>query len=130
QIAQATSRNTIAFTASGAPVANSNFNSSLFNTNQLVVRHIQPPTPVGGKQPAAFSATTGFLSDFNQTNVNLAATLPDVVHEQPERFFFGSLHNWGAVGCDESTGLHVGLRLGHEKWRAGRPAGRTDEGAG
>src|SRR5262249_2293145 len=47
QIAQATSRNTTAFTAAGAPVPNSNFNSSLVNTNQIVVQHIQPPTQPG-----------------------------------------------------------------------------------
>src|SRR5215471_7239745 len=115
QIAQATSRNTTNFTASGAPVANSNFNSSLFNTNQIIVQHIQPPTPKGGKQPAAFSATTGFLSSFNQTNFTIAATVPDVVEAQPLRFFFDYVHNWGAVGSDKANGLQGGLRLGQAK---------------
>jgi Putative porin len=115
QIAQATSRNTTNFTASGAPVANSNFNSSLVNTNQIIVQHIQPPTPKGGKQPAAFSATTGFLSDFNQTNLTLAATVPDVVEAQPLRFFFDYVHNWGAVGSDKANGFQAGLRLGQAK---------------
>src|SRR5438477_11091700 len=43
QIAQALSRNTTAFTASGSPVANSAFNSQLANTNLLVTKTIQPP---------------------------------------------------------------------------------------
>ena len=115
QIAQATSRNTTAFTASGAAVANSNFNSSLFNTNQLVVQHIQPPTPVGGKQPAAFSATTGFLSNWNQTDFNIQATVPDVVQAQPVRFWFEYVHNWGAVGSDRANGYQAGLRIGQTK---------------
>ena len=115
QIAQATSKNTTAFTAAGAPVANSNFNSTLVNTNQIVVQHIQPPTPVGGKQPAAFSATTGFLSNFNQTNFTLAATMPDVVQAQPLRFFFDFVHNWGAVGANKGTGFQAGLRVGQTK---------------
>jgi len=115
QIAQATSRNTTNFTASGAPVANSNFNSSLFNTNQIIIQHIQPPTPKGGKQPAAFSATTGFLSSFNQTNFTMAATVPDVVEAQPVRFFFDFVHNWGAVGSDKANGFQGGVRLGQTK---------------
>jgi len=115
QIAQATSRNTTAFTAAGAPVANSNFNSSLVNTNQLVVQHIQPPTPVGGKQPAAFSATTGFLSNWNQTDFNIQATVPDVVQAQPVRFWFEYVHNWGAVGSDRANGFQAGLRIGQTK---------------
>jgi Putative porin len=115
QIAQATSKNTTAFTAAGAPVANSNFNSSLFNTNQLVVQHIQPPTPVGGKQPAAFSATTGFLSNWNQTDFNIQATVPDVVQAQPVRFWFEYVHNWGAVGSDRANGFQAGLRIGQTK---------------
>ena len=115
QIAQATSRNTTAFTASGAAVPNPNFNSNLVNTNQIVVKHIQPPTQKGKAQPAAFSATTGFVSDFNQTNVTLAATLPNVIEAQPLRFFFDYVNNWGAVGADKGFGLQAGLRLGQTK---------------
>src|SRR5262249_21616978 len=115
QIAQATSRNTTAFTASGAPVADSNFNSTLVNTHQIVVQHIHPPTPGGGKQPAAFSATTGFLSSFNQTNFTLQATVPDVIQAQPVRFFFDFVHNWGAVGSNKGNGLQAGLRVGQTK---------------
>jgi hypothetical protein len=115
QIAQATSRNTTDFTASGAPVANSNFNSTLVNTNQIVVQHIQPPTQKGKTQPAAFSSTTGFLSNFNQTNFTLAATVPDVIEAQPMRFFFDLVNNWEAVGSNKGLGLQAGLRLGQTK---------------
>jgi hypothetical protein len=117
QIAQATSRNTTAFTAAGAPVANSNFNNALVNTNQIVVQHIQPPTPVGGKQPAAFSAITGFLSNWNQTHFQLQATVPDVVQAQPVRLFADFVHNWGAVGSNKANGYQVGLRVGQTKVR-------------
>jgi hypothetical protein len=115
EIAQATSRNTTAFTASGAPVANPNFNSSLVNTNQLVVQKVQPPTPVGGKQPAAFASTTGFLSDFNQTNLTLAATVPNVVQAQPLKVFLDYVNNWGAVS--KGFGWQGGLQLGQTKVR-------------
>ena len=115
QIAQATSRNTTDFTASGAPVANSNFNSTLVNTNQIVVQRIQPPTQKGKTQPAAFSSTTGFLSNFNQTNFTLAATVPDVIQAQPVRFFFDLVNNWSAVGSNKGLGLQAGLRLGQTK---------------
>jgi hypothetical protein len=115
QIAQATSRNTTDFTASGAPVANPNFNSTLVNTNQIVVQRIQPPTQKGKTQPAAFSSTTGFLSNFNQTNFTLAATVPDVIQAQPVRFFFDLVNNWSAVGSNKGLGLQAGLRLGQTK---------------
>src|SRR3989442_1694778 len=67
-IAQALSRNTTAFTASGAPVANSSFNSTLANTNLLVTKNIRPPRLPTGTQPASFTAITGFQSGFNQSN--------------------------------------------------------------
>ncbi|TMB56692.1 MAG: hypothetical protein E6J60_05530 [Deltaproteobacteria bacterium] len=82
-IAQALSRNTTAFTASGAAVANSSFNSSLVNTNLLVTKSIQPPTTTPGRKPAAFTAITGYKSGFNQSNFTLAATVPNVVLAQP-----------------------------------------------
>jgi hypothetical protein len=115
EIAQATSRNTTAFTASGAPVANPNFNSTLVNTNQLVVQKIQPPTQKGSKQPAAFTSTTGFLSDFNQTNLTLQATVPNVVRAQPVKFFLDFVENWGAV--NKGFGWQGGVQLGQTKVR-------------
>ncbi len=113
EIAQATSRNTTAYTAAGAPVANPNFNSTLVNTNQIVLKKIQPPTQKGGKQPAAFAATTGFLSDFNQTNLALQGTLPNVVRAQPLKFFLDFVNNWGAVS--KGFGWQGGVQLGQTK---------------
>ncbi len=115
-VAQALSRNTTAFTASGAPVANGNFNSALFNTNLLVTRTIQPPTTTPGKKPAAFTAITGYQSGFNQTNLTLAATLPHVVLAQPLRWWGNYVYNWDAAN-DDAHGWQSGLRLGQTKVR-------------
>jgi hypothetical protein len=115
-IAQALSKNTTAFTASGAPVANSNFNSTLANTNLLVQKTIQPPTTTPGKKPAAFTAITGYRSGFNQSNALLAATLPNVVGTQPLRFWVDYLYNWDAA-TDDAHGWQSGLRLGQTKVR-------------
>jgi hypothetical protein len=113
-IAQALSRNTTAFTASGAPVANSNFNSTLVNTNLLVQKKIQPPTTVPGRKPAAFTATTGYQSGFNESNFTLAATLPNVVQTRPLRFWADYVYNWDAA-TDDAHGWQSGLRLGQTK---------------
>ena len=114
QIAQALSKNTTAFTASGAPVANSNFNSALFNTNLLVTKTIQPPTTTPGKKPAAFTAITGFQSGFNQSNATLAVTIPDLVLNQPLRLFGDYVYNWDAA-TDDAHGWQSGARLGQTK---------------
>ncbi|HEX9420096.1 MAG TPA: putative porin [Methylomirabilota bacterium] len=114
QIAQALSRNTTAFTASGAPVANSAFNSSLVNTNLLVTKTIQPPTTTPGKKPAAFTAITGYKSGFNQSNAVLAATVPHLVLAQPLRFWADYIYNWDAA-TDDAHGWTSGLRLGQTK---------------
>jgi len=116
QIAQALSQNTTAFTASGAPVANPNFNSSLYNTNLLMKQTVQPPTTTPGKKPAAFTAITGYRSGFNQSGLTLAATLPNVVAAQPLRFWADYIYNWLAVN-DEAQGVTAGLRLGQLKTR-------------
>ena len=115
-IAQALSRNTTAFTAAGTPVANSGFNSSLTNTNLLETRTIQPPTPAGGKKPAAFTATTGYLSGFNQSSATIAATIPHVVLNQPLRLFGDYIYNWQAA-TDDAHGWQAGVRLGQPKVR-------------
>jgi hypothetical protein len=67
----------------------------------------------GGKKPAAFQAITGFQSGFNETNVNMAATLPNVVRAQPLRLFFDFVYNWDAV--NNGFGWQGGLRLGQTK---------------
>ena len=115
-IATSLSRNTTAFTSSGAPVTNSGFNSALVNTNLLVNQTIQPPTPTGGKKPASFSAITGYQSAFNESNVTLGATIPNVVASQPLRMFFDYVYNWDAIN-DDAHGYQAGLKLGQTKTR-------------
>ena len=115
-IAQALSRNTTAFTAAGAPVANSNFNGSLINTNLLVTKRIQPPQLRPGTTPAAFNAITGFQSGFNESNFTFAATVPHVVLAQPLRLFADYVYNWDAA-TDDAHGVMAGLRLGQTKTR-------------
>src|SRR5262249_15904126 len=103
-------------TASGAPVANPNFNSSLFNSNLLVTQTIQPPTTTPGKKPAAFTAITGYQSGFNQTGATVAATFPHVVAAQPLRLFADYVYNWDAA-IDDAHGWQAGARLGQTKTR-------------
>jgi hypothetical protein len=116
QIAQAQSRNTTAFTASGAPVANSNLNTVIAASNQnlLVTQTIQPPTAKGGKRPAAFQAITGYQSGFNQSNFLLAANIPNVVAAQPLRLWIDYVYNWLAA-TDDAHGWQAGVRLGQTK---------------
>jgi hypothetical protein len=116
QIAQALSRNTTDFTTAGAPVANQNFNSALTNSNLLVTKTIQPPTPPGGKKPAAFTAITGYQSGFNQTDADLLVTFPNVIAAQPLRVFSEFVYNWDAINHD-AYGYLGGLRLGQTKVR-------------
>jgi len=104
------------FDSSGKPIANPNFNSSLVNTNLLVNKTIQPPTPPGGKPPASFTAITGYQSGFNQSNVTLAVTVPNVVLNQPVRLFTDYVYNWQAA-TDDAHGWQAGARLGQTKVR-------------
>src|SRR5206468_1561823 len=113
-IAQALSKNSTAFDSSGKPIANSGFNSSLVNTNLLVTKTIQPPTPTGGKKPASFEAITGYRSGFNQSNFTLATTIPNVVLTQPLRLWADYVYNWEAA-TDDAHGWQSGLRLGQTK---------------
>ncbi|HSV08865.1 MAG TPA: putative porin [Candidatus Binatus sp.] len=113
-IAQALSKNTTAFTSSGAPVANPNFNSQLVNTNLLVVKNIQPPANSSGKLPAPFTAITGYQSGFNETNFTLGATVPNVVLAKSLRLWADYVYNWDAA-TDDAQGYQLGLRLGQTK---------------
>ena len=113
-IAQALSRNTTAFTAAGAPVANSNFNSTLVNTNLLVRKTIQPPQLRPGATPAAFTAITGYQSGFNESNFTLGVTVPNAVLARPLRFWADYVYNWDAA-TDDARGWQSGLRLGQTK---------------
>jgi len=115
-IAQALSKNTTSFDSSGKPIANPNFNSSLVNTNLLVNKTIQPPTPPGGKPPASFTAITGYQSGFNQSGATVAATVPHLVLAQPLRLFADYVYNWEAA-TDDAHGWQAGMRLGQPKVR-------------
>src|SRR5439155_916299 len=77
---------------------------------------IQPPTPAGGKKPAAFTAITGYLSGFNQSSATIAATIPHVVLNQPLRLFGDYIYNWQAA-TDDAHGWQAGVRLGQPKVR-------------
>ncbi len=113
-IAQALDKNTTAFDSSGKPIANSNFNSVLFNSNLLDMTTIQPPTPKGGKKPASFSVISGYKSAFNQSGATLAVTVPNVVLNQPLRLWADYIYNWLAA-TDDAHGWQSGLRLGQTK---------------
>src|SRR5262249_44837123 len=77
---------------------------------------IQPPQVPGKAKPAPFSATTGFVSDFNMTNVTLQTTIPNFVQAQPIKFFLDYVHNWGAAG-GKDTGWQGGVQIGQPKVR-------------
>jgi hypothetical protein len=115
-IAQAQSKNSISFDSSGKPIANSGFNSTIAgsNTNLLDVKTIQPPTPKGGKAPASFDSVVGYLSGFNQSNFDIAATIPNVVQNQPLKLFADYVYNWQAA-TDAAHGWQSGARLGQTK---------------
>jgi hypothetical protein len=78
-----------------------NTNSSLFNTNLVTTD--------------AMGTITGFQGAFNQTNVTVAATVPEVIAGQPLKAFGDFVHNWQAPS--ESNGWQVGLKLGQTKKR-------------
>jgi len=114
-IAQALSKNTTSFNASGQPIANPNFNNSLVNTNLLVTKTIQPPTGPSGTPPS-FTAITGYQSGFNQTSATVAATVPHLLLDQPLRLFADYVYNWQAA-IDDAHGWQAGMRLGQTRVR-------------
>ena len=115
-IAQALSKNSTSFNSAGQPIPNSTFNSSLVNTNLLVTKTIQPPTPPGGKPPASFTAITGYQSGFNQTSATVGATVPHLLLDQPLRLFADYVYNWQAA-IDDAHGWQAGMRLGQTRVR-------------
>ena len=115
-IAQSLDRNTTAFDASGKPIANSSFNSSLANTNLLDTTTIHPPKLKNGTTPAPFNVITGYASGFNQSGATLQTTIPNVVASQPLRLFADYVYNWQAVN-DDAHGWQAGARLGQTKVR-------------
>jgi hypothetical protein len=88
------------------------------NSNStLVLSNLVDTTTSGGD-----TTITGFQSNFNQTNLTLAATIPNAAGTMPLRFFGDYVHNWQAVNSD-SNGVTGGVRLGNPKeagdWAAG-----------
>jgi hypothetical protein len=65
---------------------------------------------------------TGFAGAFNQTNLTLAATVPDAVGSMPFKVFGDYVYNWDAPD-DNAHGFMTGVRLGSPKdqgdWAAG-----------
>lgn len=78
---------------------------TLGNTNVLET------ATVSGKK-----TITGFAGAFNLTNLNLQATLPNVLWGQPLRVFTDYVYNWGA-STDDAQGVSAGARLGTLKAR-------------
>ena len=78
---------------------------TLGNTNVLET------ATVSGKK-----TITGFAGAFNLTNVNLAATVPNVLCGQPLRLFTDYVYNWQA-STDDAQGVSAGARLGNLKSR-------------
>jgi Putative porin len=115
-IAQDLDKNTTSFNASGMPIANPNFNSSLANTNLLTKTRVRPPPLANGTVPAPFDVITGYESAFNVTNLDVGVTFPHVVANQPLRLFADYIYNWEAA-TDDAHGWQVGARLGQTKVR-------------
>jgi hypothetical protein len=55
---------------------------------------------------------TGFQGAFNETNVALAATIPNVACGQPLRLWTDYVHNWQGA-TDDAHGVSAGVRLGN-----------------
>jgi hypothetical protein len=84
---------------------NLNTNDVLVNTNMVEV------VDDDGEEEVV-----GYVSAFNQTNVTLAATLPDAVWGMPLRLFTDYVYNWEGVGPNVH-GVMAGVRLGQTKVR-------------
>jgi len=78
------------------------------NTNStLVLSNLVDKATVGGK-----STIVGFQSGFNQTDLTLAATIPNVAGTMPLKFFGDYVHNWQATDSN-ANGAMGGFRLGN-----------------
>jgi putative porin len=86
-----------------------NTNTSLINSNLLDTA----TTTANGKTTTSI---TGYQSGFDQTNLTLAATVPNVLPARPLRAFVDYVYNWEAR-TDDANGWLVGLRLGQAKTR-------------
>jgi hypothetical protein len=78
------------------------------NTNSsLTLSNLTDTMTSGGK-----TTILGFQSGFNQTNVTLAATIPNAAGTMPLKLFGDYVHNWQAVN-NRSNGGMAGVRLGN-----------------
>jgi hypothetical protein len=78
------------------------------NTNStLVLSNLVDKATVSGK-----STIVGFQSGFDQTNLTLAATIPNIAGTMPLRFFGDYVHNWQATDS-HANGAMGGFRLGN-----------------
>jgi hypothetical protein len=78
------------------------------NTNStLVLSNLVDKATVGGK-----STIVGFQSGFNQTDLTLAATIPNAAGTMPLKFFGDYVHNWQATDSN-ANGVMGGFRLGN-----------------
>jgi uncharacterized coiled-coil protein SlyX len=78
------------------------------NTNStLVLSNLVDKATVSGK-----STIIGFQSGFNQTDLTLAATIPNIAGTMPLKFFGDYVYNWQAVNSN-ANGAMGGFRLGN-----------------
>lgn len=71
------------------------------------------------------TVVTGFTGAFNQTNLTLAATVPDVVGAMPVKFFGDYVYNWDSPD-DNAHGFMTVCGSATRRTRAtGRPASST-----
>src|SRR6185369_7247329 len=78
------------------------------NTNStLVLSNLVDKATVSGK-----STIVGFQSGFDQTNLTLAATIPNIAGTMPLKFFGDYVHNWQATDS-HANGAMGGFRLGN-----------------
>jgi Putative porin len=61
------------------------------------------------------SMITGFESGFNQSNLTLAGTIPNVAGSMPLKVFGDYVYNWDAAHGSEANGAMGGVRLGNPK---------------
>jgi hypothetical protein len=78
------------------------------NTNStLVLSNLVDKATVSGK-----STIIGFQSGFNQTDLTLAATIPNIAGTMPLKFFGDYVYNWQATDSN-ANGAMGGFRLGN-----------------
>jgi hypothetical protein len=91
---------------------NADLIAQALNTNSVLVNtNIIETVPDGDD-----TKVVGYASAFNQTNLTIAATLPDAVMGMPLRLFTDYVYNWEAA-TDNRQGVMAGVKLGQTKVR-------------